>query len=380
MKVLVNGIGISDSGGIFVLENFIQECLEVGSENKFIIILKNSEAICALVDKYQSYDILFFRILKFNSYMYRLYFENFLFTNIVNKNNIDLVYNFTGTFQIFLKCPQLVKVHNLIFYSKVLDICYKKKYGFISWIRIGFIKSLVFKIMLNYSNNIEVQSKHVKNCLSDYIKIKNKNFFIKSDIKISDSSFKKPRTYDFSKKIKFLYIVGPHFNSMHKNFLDFTGGMLELLKLNVDFEINITLTKEQLELSGSWNELLDSKTNFYGYINDSKDMEHLFCDNAVLISTSIIESLGLHVVDAIKNGVVTVTPSQSYAHEVYGGNRYCYELFDYNSLCRVIINLINNEDLISNSILYQQKYLRENEITKLNNIVDVFTQVLNIKK
>jgi hypothetical protein len=44
----------------------------------------------------------------------------------------------------------------------------------------------------------------------------------------------------------------------------------------------------------------------------------LFCDNTILISTSIIETLGLHVIEGIKNGITTITPDESYANIVYG--------------------------------------------------------------
>jgi len=78
--------------------------------------------------------------------------------------------------------------------------------------------------------------------------------------------------------------------------------MLELNERGVDFEINITLTNVQLSNSKVWDLSLSSKTNFLGYINDQEKMTELFCDNIILISTSIIESLGLHVIEGIKNG------------------------------------------------------------------------------
>ena len=155
--------------------------------------------------------------------------------------------------------------------------------------------------MLRRAQYIEIQSKHVEACLSDFINFTNKRFFIKSDIDVVNSSIKAPKRYDFSKKIKFLYIVGPHFDYIHKNFYDFTTGMVDLIKLGVNFEIDITLTEDQLAISSLWNKSLDSRTNFHGYLNDPQDVEALFCDNTVLISTSIIETLGLHVIEAIKN-------------------------------------------------------------------------------
>jgi hypothetical protein len=375
----VNGIGVSDSGGVNVLEKLIKECLEVGGDNKFTFMLTNSEIINSLIKSYKSCEIFTFKTLTFKSYVHRLYYENVTFRKIIIQYDVDLIYNFTGSTQFFLECPQLVKMHNLLFYSKKVDRCYRENAGFILWIRQVFLKRVVFRFMLDKSKYIEIQSKHVEECLSNYLNIKNKHLFIKSDIEVVDGSFKEPRRYDFSKRIKFLYVVGPHFDYMHKNFLDFTKSMVELTKSDIDFEINITLTKDQLATSNLWDELLNTKTNFYGYINDPKKMEDLFCDNTILISTSIIETLGLHVVEAIKNGVVIITPNEDYANEVYGKDRYSYELFDSNSLSKTVMNVINDKKVISSRVLSQQVYLRANEIRKFNNIVDVFGEVLDVQ-
>ena len=376
LKVLVNGIGVSDSGGVVVLEKLIGECLELRVEHEFIFVLTDGEFMQALVEKYQPYDNFEFKLLSFKNQLKRLYFENFVFQNIISHNNIDLTYNFTGTMQFFSKCPQLIKIQNLLFFSKKLDNRYKEKAKFILWIRQVLLKGLVFRFMLSRSKFIEIQSQHVGSCISDYINTKDKKIFIKSDIKIDASSFKEPRRYDFTKKIKFLYIVGPHFDYMHKNFIDFTTAMVDLVKLGVNFEINITLSEAQVAQSNLWNSSLDGKTNFHGYITDPEKKQDLFCDNTVLISTSIIETIGLHVVEAVKSGVITITPNENYADEVYGKDRLSYELFYSGGLAKTITDLINKEHAISNIIISQQKYLRENEASKFNNIMDVFKEVM----
>ena len=71
--------------------------------------------------------------------------------------------------------------------------------------------------MLRFTKNIEIQSIHVKEELSNFINVDNKNFFIKSDFLINQNHFSKPKQYDFDKEITFLYVVGPHFSFLHKN-------------------------------------------------------------------------------------------------------------------------------------------------------------------
>ena len=171
--------------------------------------------------------------------------------------------------------------------------------------------------------------------------------------------------------------MGPHFEYLHKNLMDFTNAMLSLNKKEIDFEINITLTNKQLSQSKIWNPSLNSKTNFLGYISDHEKMTELFCNNTILISTSIIETLGLHVIEGIKNGIITIAPDEDYAFSVYGKKMFKYSLFNKNSLPNVIMTVINYEDSHSEKILSIQSDLRQSEMNKAGTIIDLFDEVIN---
>lgn len=379
MKVLINAIGIANSGGVVVLKKLMLELLDAPKDHTFIFLVTKNSHVDALIDRYKLVSSFSFISFEFNNAFSRLLYENIRLRKFANDNDVNLVYNFSGSLQLYSKTPQLVKVHNLLFYCKKLDNFYKTNFSLALWLKQIFFKGLVFRFMLTNSANLEVQSNHVVTALSDFIDIDKKNLFIKSDIDTCSQSFSLPVKYDFGKKIKFLYIVGPHFDYPHKNISDFILAMLELQRAKVDFEINITLTGDQLNQSDDWAESLNQFTNFHGYINDAKDMDKLFCNNTILVSTSIIETLGLHVIEAIKHGIVTITPNEDYAAEVYGPHRFGYDLFDPSSLSWAVRNIISNEGTLSNVILAQQQYLKENEMTKFNNIIDVFDDVLSQK-
>jgi hypothetical protein len=378
VKILINALGIRDSGGLKVLDKFLAECT-LSFKHSYLVIFNENKKINKLIERYKEIKILKFKALPVKGFIYRIYYENIEFNRIAKKN-IDLIYNFSGTSQPFLKIPQLLKIQNLIFYSKKLDLAYKKQSKFILWLKQIYVKRFIFNFMLNRSQYIEIQSRHVKKHISDFVRYKEKVFFIKSDICVNNSQFLEPKNYNFRKKIKFLYIVGPHFEYVHKNFIDFTNAMLEFSKLNVDFEINITLSKKQLESSLLWNNSLNKKTNFIGYISDQVKMKELFCDNTILISTSIIETLGLHVIEGIKNGVITIVPDEEYANIVYGENMFQYELFNRDSLVDTIMSIINCKESCSENILSIQDDLRQGEMSKFSSILDVFDEVLNVQK
>ena len=192
------------------------------------------------------------------------------------------------------------------------------------------------------------------------------------------SEFTKIKSYDFSKKIKFLYIIGPHFEYPHKNFSDFVETMHCLINSGLNLEINITLSKKQLQNSSYWNSSLNPYTNFYGYLGDDAELVKLFTDNTILISTSIIETLGLHVIEAIKNGIISVVPNENYSREVYGENMIFYDLFNIESLSKVILSTIKTPNSISDKIDQQRSYLIENESKKYKNMNDIFNKINNV--
>jgi hypothetical protein len=379
MNILINAFGIKDAGGLKVLDKLLKEiCFNTSSE--YLIICNNDLFIRRLKDSYSSSKNLKFILIKNKSIFYRLYYENFIFKRLIKSENIELIYNISGSYQFFIKTLQIVKVQNLLFFSKRLDRAYLQERNFLLWLKQVYIKRLVFKLMLSKAKYIEIQSNHVKSYLSEFINTRDKIFFLKSDINIDDHAFFPPKLYNFSERLIFLYIVGLNFEYLHKNLIDFTNAMVKLKRKGLKFEINITLTKEQLENSKVWSSSLDSSTNFLGYIDSKSKIKELFCNNTILISTSIIETLGLHITEGIKNGIITIAPNEEYTHAVYGRNMFKYELFNKNSLSNTIMTVINYKDSYNDNILSVQEDLRQSEMRKFNNILDVFDEVVSVKR
>jgi hypothetical protein len=374
--ILINALGVSDSGGVSVLDKLLHECTMNNSQSYWIVCNENDN-VNSLIKKFRIFDNINFNVVPYQGFIYRLYYENILLKKLMNRK-IDLIYNFTGSFQPWIGKPQIIKVHNLMFYSAILDKFYKEQGQFFLWFKQVFFKRIFFKFMLNKAKYIEIQSSHVKDYLNEFIDIRNKFFFIKSDINVHEDEFLTPKQYDFSKRIKFLYIVGPHFKYPHKNLSDFSKAMLSLKKQGVDFEIDITLSLDQLGTSKEWDSELNKQTNFLGYIDNKKAINELFCNNTILISTSVVETLGLHVIEGIKNGVIVITPDEKYADIVYGKNRFTYSLFSDSSLLYTINSVIDYSKSFDKKIFSQQDYLKISEGGKFKNINNVFNEVLNV--
>ena len=375
MKVLVNAFGISSAGGITVLKKTIDEFLD-NQENQYYIFVFNNQNILNLVREFNNIDNIHFKIYNNYGILLRLLLENLYFLSFVLRNNISLIYNLTGTRQLLFGTPTVLKIQNLAFFTKKLDAIYLNNNKKFLWLKQIWFKRIIFGLMLGFTKNIEIQSIHVKEELSNFINIDNKIFFIKSDFLINQNHFSEPKQYDFNKEITFLYIVGPHFSFPHKNIGDFVKTMVMLFDSGLNFHINITLNYEELKRSGLWNDKLNKITSFLGYI-DSKRMITLFRDNAILISTSVIETLGLHVLEGVLNGVLCIVPNESYSENVYGNSVLTYNLFDCESLMEAVIQLKSyNNSACHSLILDNQDYIYRNENNKYRNSLSIFNDVL----
>ena len=375
MKVLVNAFGITSAGGITVLKKTLDEFSD-NQENQYYIFVFSNQNILNLVQKFNNINNVHFKIYNNYGILFRLLRENLYFLSFVLRNNISLIYNFTGTRQLIFGIPTILKIQNLLFFTKKLDSIYLNNNKKFLWLKQIWFKRFIFGLMLKFTKNIEIQSIHVKEELSNFINVNDKNFFIKSDLLIGQNHFSEPKQYDFHKEITFLYIVGPHFSFPHKNIRDFVKTMVMLFDFGLNFHINITLNYEELKRSGLWNDKLNTITSFLGYI-DSKRINTLFRNNVILISTSVTETLGLHVIEATLNGVLCIVPNESYSENVYGNSVLTYNLFDYESLMETVIQLRSyNNSACHSLILDNQGYIYRNEKNKYRNTLSIFNDVL----
>ena len=231
--------------------------------------------------------------------------------------------------------------------------------------------------MLKRSKNLEIQSTHVKDALSDFMNVTAKKFFLKNDFLANKDSFSVPKKYDPQKKITFLYIVGPHFAFPHKNIQDFIQAMTMFKNLGKEFEIKITLSSDELNNSYLWDVSLNDYTTFLGYLKDKDEIQKLFQDNTILISTSVIETIGLHIIEGTQNGILCIAPDEMYSKSVYGDDLLKYNLFNSQSLTDVIGKIYDiSENNIQEKIRETQKYIIQNEANKFHSIVNIFDEIL----
>ena len=204
MKVIVNAFGISSAGGITVLKKTIYEFLD-NQENQYYIFVFRNQNILNLLKEFNNIGNIHFKIYNDYGILFRLLRENLYFLSFVLRNHISLIYNFTGTRQLLFGVPTVVKIQNLLFFTKKLDSIYFDNNKKFLWLKQIWLKRFIFGFMLRFTKNLEIQSIHVKEELSNFINVNNKNFFIKNDFFVDQSHVSEPKQYDFNKEITCSY-------------------------------------------------------------------------------------------------------------------------------------------------------------------------------
>ena len=158
---------------------------------------------------------------------------------------------------------------------------------------------------------------------------------------------------------------------------DFVKAMSSLKESGKDFEIKVTLSFKELNDTSFWDSSLNDKTIFLGYLRNKDEIQKLFQDNTILISTSVIETIGLHIVEGLQNGILCIAPDELYSKSVYGRDMLKYELFNSQSLTDIILEMyILAENKIQDLILKPQMHIINNEAKKFHSIVDIFDEIL----
>jgi len=379
-RILINALGIESSGGLTILRNTIED-LAGDKSNIYYCFVYKGKYIDDLINSTKLHSNIKFLAIRNFGIFCRVIFENLYFPYFAKKNRIILIYNFSGSNQLFFRIPSLVKLQNLLFYTKSLDTIYFRNNFYFRWFKDIYLKRFIFLIMIKKTKYFEIQSSHVSDELENFINLKKRSFFIKNDFLATRDSFKRPKYYNLNNEITFLYIVGPHFEMLHKNITDFIQAMLLLLENDINFKIKITLTNDQLNKSKLWDKRLNKLTTFLGYIDDNESMLNIYKDNTVLISTSVIETLGLHVIEASQNGVLSIVPKEQYSDKVYGNTDLTYNLFDPYDLFNTIMRMKTYNDSFCRKIITDsQDNILKNEASKFNTSHEIFQKVITTEE
>lgn len=93
MGILINAAGISNSGGVVVLEKLILELIEAKKDCKFIFLVTNNIQVDAFIEKYKKNLSFSFRSVDFKNSLSRLLYKKISSMNLCLKKYLFVFFS-----------------------------------------------------------------------------------------------------------------------------------------------------------------------------------------------------------------------------------------------------------------------------------------------
>jgi hypothetical protein len=243
----------------------------------------------------------------------------------------------------------------IYFHNELILNSYNINFSFFSSF-IFYLKKLYIKNRDNNYNWI-VQTNHIKEQLSDKLKIKENKIF-----KYPIYCEKKIEVQNTNSNT-FIY---PSSNNPHKNnnlliksFIEAALKTSQKLKLIITIEESDTKINKNLYPS-------NLEVKFLGIINH-RELLKIYKKSKFLIFPSGRESFGLPLIEGIQAGCLIIAPKLNYVNEIISP-AYSFESNNLKNISKAILESVNN---ISHP----------KQLIKVNNCVDeIFKKLLNFKK
>jgi len=327
--IVVNAVASIHSGALAVLKSFILNAID--TEFYFIIFTGIP------IDIPEECNIRI--IVKSNkTRLNRFFWDNFHLNRELKLLNCvpDLVFSLQNTdFKVERIVPHVVFFHNpFMLYDKNWNIFNKNERLF--WFY-KVVYKLIVKNSLNRNTVFLVQSQWAKKAL------KNKGFFnfsIKVFKESRSTELKKIASFNSGPIIQLFYPATPFLYKNHGflfallNYIkEFDAALFSRIKLNLTISNDDLLN---LKLINSYQNIKEAVI-LNGYIDQSK-VEKLYRESDFLIFPSLIETLGLPLLEASDFGINIITINLEYAKEVLSDYKNVVFL-DCNDLQKWVENI-----------------------------------------
>ncbi len=329
--IVVNAVASIHSGALTILKNFILKAID--TEFYFLIFT----GIPIDIPKESNIRI----IVKSNRNRFnRLYWDNFELNKELKSLNLvpDLVFSLQNTdFKVDQLVPHVVFFHNpFMLYHKNWNIFNKNE-------RLFWFYKVVYKFIVKNSLNrktvLIVQSQWAKKALIE-------KGFLKFSIKVFKESriteLKKMANLNSGPIINLFYPATPLLYKNHKFLFDLLNYIKEYdTALFSRIKLNLTISKLDLlnlKLLKSYQNIEEAVV-LNGYIDHSK-VEKLYRESDFLVFPSLIETLGLPLIEASEFGINILSINLEYAKEVLSDYKNVVFL-DCNDLPKWVENIKN---------------------------------------
>ena len=233
-----------------------------------------------------------------------------------------------GDIPLKISSHQILYLHNLSLFEDdtIKDYQSLKRY----------INRIILKKNIKYVDAIIVQSEHAKQKVCNFITQYCQSDF-KGKITNVEMNICGPKTKRCTIGNSNFKLFYPARNYPHKNHELIFRSASSIFSRYPDCEILLTLDE---------GHVFDSRLKALGEISETEVMRIMANDDVVLLFPSLIESLGLPLIEALREDIPILAADLAYAHELCGDAAIYFDPRSTNSLCNAISKLRVNKNII----------------------------------
>ena len=345
MKIIVNDIAASYGGALTILLSFYTYLIDSKDNNEWVFFLSEPH-----IRETENIKVVLFPKVKKNSFE-KLKFDFIYGKEIIKKYNPDAILSLQNIIIFGAKCPQYNYVHQSIPYQA------DKLYSFLKRDEreVAIIQHIIGKIIdlsIKYATATFVQTNTMKKAIIDKLHI--------NPSKIACSFPKNIVSNNYSHSIQkwdrtsFFYPTG---DTIYKNNSIITKACCILdERCKLDYTVYLTMESEKEE----------KNIHVKKIGRQSREMMDFYYESTTLIFPSLIETIGLPLIEAEQHGTLILAADLSYAHEILDG--YSNVLFFNPYKPESLANLM--EKIIKGKITKKKASIKEIEICGWERIIE----------
>lgn len=289
------------------------------------------------------------------------YFNMFKFKNIIDKNNVKIIY--TNTRTVYVGC-YLKKRFNLLHIWHIRE--FGKEDHNIDFI---FGEKYFTKLLNQYTDELIVISKALRDKYIKNIINKKKVHVLYDDI---DASFINPKEKFNNKDYLNIAIIGSI--SEGKGQLDVINAIEKIKDKNIHLYIAGEKNEYASKLEKYVNKLgLNNSIEFVGYIKNINEFRKKM-DIGIVASKS--EAFGRTTIEGMLSQMLIIASNAGSNKELInnGENGFLYELNNSKELSDIILNVYNNREILNiiaiNGFNYAKRFAEGKTALEIYNIID----------
>ena len=343
INIAIDLLSTKYGGGKYYILNQLKEFSNYGNKYKIICIVSDTDLQNEINDL--GYKTIF---LKSDNLIQSILYRMIIFSYILKKKNIDLVYYPNNFINPFSRYKSIVLFQNVKVFGQGLDSSNVKE----------GLKYYLLKLLSKYSIKKADRKVYVSNEIRRLAMDYNKSRVIysgKTNWNVSKSSKKENYALNVSTS-----------DSSQKNIKVLIDGFKLFNRNNKDISLKII---------GNIREESKDNIQYVGYVNN-KEIQEYYSKALICISPSIAESFGFTPMEAMIKGTPCILSDISIFHEIYGNAALYFNPYSPEDLSDKINTLVKNKklynELVEKGFKQIEKYSWEKNVREF---IEVFDEI-----